>query len=807
MTDSSNLKYKDMSENQVQIEKNKLLLKNKISLQYYLFFTIVPTLLIPLLIACIVSYQIIRDNSVKQLRQKVEQEALLAQKSFSLAIDSAIDISVSVASNPAVLSAIQKGIQKVETEQLNLLAIAEAEKKYAETKTLLNNTALNNYLKQTSESSGLAEIFITEKHGFNIAYSQLTSDMIQSDESWWQKGKQVLNYIDQPSLDKSSNSFSIPLIRQIKDPQSGEFLGVIKSVLPVSTLVALESDNLKNVSISGSQSVQSIDVKQQQVLNTFTSQGSTENSAIIGGDAIAAIGEFIALTPQPKNITEDQLNDLLPEDSSLSNLRVNQFESVLDQDVVTISFIYQNKEYTLSPIANTTLIISASIDRSEILILGAKRIFILPFLIILIILSAIVAIAILARKIANPLQDLAAKAELVASGDLNVMVTPSGSRETITLANSFNNLVQKVKQLLQEQSVSLAELQKARSEAETIVQEQKQKNQTIQLQLLGFLDDVEGASGGDLTVRSQINEGEIGIVADFFNSIIENLRDIVTQVKQAADQVNKSVTNNQGTVNQLSHEARQQAEQISQILSSVEQMTRSIQEVAQTAQTAAKVARISYVKAEDGGKSMERTVNSILQLQSTIGETSDKVQSLGAASQQISRVISLINQIAMQTNLLAINASIEAARAGEEGRGFAVVAEEVGDLATQSAAATKEVESIISKIQAEIVQVMEAIEVGNSRAAEGTRLVEDTKQSLQQIVGVSRQIDSLVESISQTTVSQAKTSETVTQLIGQIANISEHTSDTSQEISHSLKSTVAIAQQLQSSVDTFIVEN
>lgn len=796
-----------MSENQVQIEKNKLLLKNKISLQYYLFFTIVPTLLIPLLIACIVSYQIIRDNSVKQLRQKVEQEALLAHKSFSLAIDSAIDISVSVASNPAVLSAIKKGIQKIETEQLNSLAIAEAEKKYATTRTLINDAALNNYLKQTAETAGLAEIFITEKNGFNIAYSQLTSDMIQSDESWWQQGKQVLNYIDQPSLDQSSNSFSIPLIRQIKDPQSGEFLGVIKSVLPVSTLVALESDNLKNVSISGSQRVQSIDVKQKQVLNTFTSEGSIENTAIIGGDAIAAIGELITLTPQPENITEDQLNDLLPEDSSLSNLRVNQFESVLDQDVVTVSFIYRDKEYTLSPIANTTLIISASIDRSEILFLGARRIVILPLSIILSILSAIVAITILARKIANPLQDLAAKAELVASGDLNVVVTPSGSRETITLANSFNNLVQKVKQLLQEQSVSLAELQQARKDAENIVQEQKQKNQTIQLQLLGFLDDVEGASGGDLTVRSQINEGEIGIVADFFNSIIENLRDIVTQVKQAADQVNKSVTNNQGTVNQLSHEARQQAEQISQILSSVEQMTRSIQEVAQTAQTAAKVARISSAKAEDGGKSMERTVNSILQLQSTIGETSDKVQSLGAASQQISRVISLINQIAMQTNLLAINASIEAARAGDEGRGFAVVAEEVGDLATQSAAATKEVESIISKIQTEIVQVMEAIEVGNSRAAEGTRLIEDTKQSLQQIVGVSRQIDSLVESISQTTISQAQTSETVTQLIGQIANISERTSGTSQEISHSLKSTVAIAQQLQSSVDTFIVEN
>jgi twitching motility protein PilJ len=202
---------------------------------------------------------------------------------------------------------------------------------------------------------------------------------------------------------------------------------------------------------------------------------------------------------------------------------------------------------------------------------------------------------------------------------------------------------------------------------------------------------------------------------------------------------------------------------------------------------------------------MEQTVSSIVQLRETVAETAKKVKRLGESSQQISKAVSLINQIALQTNLLAINASIEAARAGEEGRGFAVVAEEVGQLAAQSATAAKEIEQIVEAIQQETANVVEAMEVGTAQVVQGTRLVEKTKQSLGKIVEVSRQIDQLLQSISQATVSQANTSKTVTKLMQEIAKVSERTSNSSRQVSSSLQETVEVARQLQESVGTFKV--
>jgi methyl-accepting chemotaxis protein PixJ len=350
---------------------------------------------------------------------------------------------------------------------------------------------------------------------------------------------------------------------------------------------------------------------------------------------------------------------------------------------------------------------------------------------------------------------------------------------------------------------SLALFERQEYEAE----QERNRSQALQMELMNLLGDVQGASDGDLTVRADVSAGEIGIVADFFNSIVENLRDIVSQVKDASAQVNTSVSNNEVAMGQLADESQVQAQQITNTLKSVEQMALSIQEVAENARKASKVAGIASTTAESGGRTMDRTVDSILMLRETVAETAKKVKRLGESSQQISKAVSLINQIALQTNLLAINASIEAARAGKEGRGFAVVAEEVGALAAQSAEATKEIEQIVENIQSETGEVVDAMERGTTQVVEGTRQVEEAKESLQQIVKVSRQIDKLLQSISSATVSQTEASEVVKQLMQQVTQSSERASDTSRQVSGSLQETVAIAQRLQASVGTFKVEN
>jgi methyl-accepting chemotaxis protein PixJ len=346
------------------------------------------------------------------------------------------------------------------------------------------------------------------------------------------------------------------------------------------------------------------------------------------------------------------------------------------------------------------------------------------------------------------------------------------------------------------------EAEKSRQRAEL----SKKENENRQKELFRLLSEIEGASDGDLTVRSEISDGEIAIVGDFFNSIIESLRDIVTTVKQAAGQVNGSVGENESEVRLLTDAATKQADQIQLTLAKIEKVTISIQSVATDARLAANVATSAASTAEVGGQAMERTVASIVQLRETIAETAKKVKRLGESSQQISKVTGLIDQIALQTNLLAINASIEAARAGEEGRGFAVVAEEVGQLAAQSAAATKEIEKIVETIQRETSAVAQAMELSTTQVVEGTQSVEQTKTSLKQIIALSNQMDAFLKSISTATIDQVETSQAVKVDMAAVALISEQTSDSSKQVSTSLQQTVTIAQALQASVGKFKVD-
>lgn len=353
-----------------------------------------------------------------------------------------------------------------------------------------------------------------------------------------------------------------------------------------------------------------------------------------------------------------------------------------------------------------------------------------------------------------------------------------------------------------ENQKSLGELNKS---LEQSAAEQKQQREDLESAVVSLMEALEPASEGDLTVRAQLTEGDVGIIADLFNAIIENLKDIALQVKDSAGQVSSSLVQNESSVREIAEQAIAEAEQIQKTLFSVEQMSSSIQEVAENAEKTAAISNDAFTSAKEGNTVMDLTVDSIQGLRTTIGDTSKKIKRLGESAQQISQVVALIDEIALKTNLLAINASVEAARAGELGQGFTAVAEQVGALAEQSANATQEIAQLITGIQQETQQVVAAMETGTSQVVDSTRLVEATKVSLGTVLTKSQEIDRLMKSISAATISQAETSQTVTEVMMLNSKTSQERSESSSQVAQAIQSTTEILGQLQESVAQFKV--
>lgn len=388
--------------------------------------------------------------------------------------------------------------------------------------------------------------------------------------------------------------------------------------------------------------------------------------------------------------------------------------------------------------------------------------------------------------------DLQNHFESIYQGDYEVKATVYSQDEFGTLAAGFNQMTKMIYTTTSEARKRAEETEKARED--------------LQRQVIRLLDDVEGASRGDLTVQAVVTADVLGAVADAFNVTITNLRKIVKQVKQAAVQVNKASTDSEVFARNQSSDALRMAEELAVTLNSVQMMTDSIQRVAENAREAEEVARSSSVTALKGGDAVERTVAGILQIRETVSETTRKVKRLAEASQQISTIVAVISQISSRTNLLALNASIQAARAGEAGRGFAIVADEVRQLADRSAKSLQEIEQIVLQIQTETGSVMTAMEEGIQQVRDVTERSEQAKRSLEDIIQVSNRIDALVRSITADTDEQRENSRGVAKVMQAVELTAQATSQESQRVAGSLQNLVGIAKDLISSVERFKVE-
>lgn len=396
------------------------------------------------------------------------------------------------------------------------------------------------------------------------------------------------------------------------------------------------------------------------------------------------------------------------------------------------------------------------------------------------------------KQIRRTTQDLQAQFDAVRQGNLHVQATVYSEDELGLLATGFNEMARVIFTTT--------------NEAQRKADEQEEAKENLQRQVIRLLDDVEGAARGDLTVQAEVTADVLGAVADAFNLTIQNLRDIVQQVKVAAKEVTKGATNSETFARALSSDALRQAEELGVTLNSVQVMTDSIQRVAEAAREAETVARDASAIALKGGEAVENTVAGILEIRETVAETTRKVKRLAESSQEISKIVALISQIASRTNLLALNASIEAARAGEAGRGFAIVADEVRQLADKSAKSLKEIEQIVMQIQSETGSVMTAMEEGTQQVIKGTKLAEEAKRSLENIIQVANRIDILVRSITSDTVEQTETSRAVAHVMQSVELTAQETSQEAQRVSGALQNLVGVSRDLIASVERFRVE-
>ena len=357
-----------------------------------------------------------------------------------------------------------------------------------------------------------------------------------------------------------------------------------------------------------------------------------------------------------------------------------------------------------------------------------------------------------------------------------------------------------------DQSQLVRQLEAANFQQSSYADSQKVARENLQKNAWDLLLQVDRISQGDLTVRAHVTEDEIGTIADSYNSTVESLRRLVENVRNVSRKVVSTTNVNEISVAELSIEALQQSEDIGSALDRLRGMSGSIQLVVNNALTAESAVMESAQLLEAGDAAMNLAVDGILTIRHTVAETAKKVKRLGESSQKISKVVNLISNFAAQTNLLALNASIEAARAGEEGRGFAVVAEEVRSLARQSAAATGEIENLVASIQSQTNEVVMAMEAGTEQVVIGTKLVDETRLSLDRIAEMGAKIGLLVESIAQAALVQAEDSTQVTQSIDRVASIATKTSTRADNVQASFQDLLKLAQELQKNVGQFKIE-
>ncbi len=469
-------------------------------------------------------------------------------------------------------------------------------------------------------------------------------------------------------------------------------------------------------------------------------------------------------------------NDLLK--SLTYNSGIKQVEN--NGETLAI-FSFPLKDYANTPIGYITLIKNISSDIFEI---NKSLKMTLLFILLIIFVVTIILVILLHKIITKPLDKTVKFAEEISDGNYDTELDLNKSDEIGNLAKVLLKMRTNIKKLvsdIEQQSTKVMA-----SEMEAVSQkEQIEKNQKIlETNVEKLLIEMDNLAEGDLTVHvSQSNDNlAIKKLFDGFNRTVSNIKKIIIDVTGATQATASASTQISSSTEEMAAGAAEQSAQTSDVAAAIEEMTRTIMETTQNASNAAEYANEAWQKAKNGADKIDESKRGMEGIVSSTQEVGASISALIGKTDKIGEMAKAIDEIADQTNLLALNAAIEAARAGEQGRGFAVVADEVRKLAERTTSTTKEIAEILKAIELDAKQASTSMETANNVVNYGMDLTGHVADALDEILESTTKAQDEIRQLASAGEEQSATAEEISKNVEAINNVSQETSSGIQQV-------------------------
>ena len=388
----------------------------------------------------------------------------------------------------------------------------------------------------------------------------------------------------------------------------------------------------------------------------------------------------------------------------------------------------------------------------------------------------------IAQFFSKNLSHIAQVAQLAAGGNYQSRAKITTKEEIGQMATAFNTMLDRI----------ITSLKTTESERDD-----------MQKRLMVFLVLVSEVGKGDLTKRGEVTADVFGNLADGFNLMTQRFGQLMKQVREAAERVNKSALTLRDSANQMAGTAKQQADESVKTLTAVDQLASSMRQVSATAGASSESAKQVLHATEQGRLAVQETVQDMQNIRSAVQRMSKQVKALGDRSLEISTIVSTIRDIANQTNLLALNAAIEAAGAGEAGVRFAVVADQVRKLAESSTQATREIADLVKVIQTETQDTVVAMEQETQAVEAGSASALRTGEVFNEISGIAQRSSELAQTIASAAVNQTASTDQVGRSLKEFAGGAVATQKATDSARVTVEDMAKLAEGLTSSVAQF----